>query len=259
MQMKKVVFFIVVCLFSMSQTVRASIVEQYEFQGKLGDKVPIEIAFCVDNNMIAAGYIYYKNASNPAPIMLVGSKTGGVYYLNEYLKDGTITGYMSFRVRYESGRTTLSGTWTNPKTGKTFNMNNMICTSTTTSATKYLELEDPQHIGRKYAFQEWSDSYQSMMGGVATFRGAGKYKVHFEISNVTHNIAEVESYPNRPADFSSYPYNYFYYYNANECGYGFSAHFYKYFLVIKSISGENTLGCFGYGASLDGVYIKVKQ
>ena len=53
--------------------------------------------------------------------------------------------------------------------------------------------------------------------------------------------------------------DYFIYNDANDCGYGFSAHFFKKFVVIKSITGFDTFGCFGHGVTFQGVYIKVKQ
>ena len=45
----------------------------------------------------------------------------------------------------------------------------------------------------------------------------------------------------------------------NDCGYGFSAHFFKKFVVLKTTTKYDTLGCFGMGVAFDGVYMKVKQ
>jgi hypothetical protein len=98
-----------------------------------------------------------------------------------------------------------------------------------------------------------------MLGGNVKFRGAGKHKLHFEVSNVPGNIAEGKSEPGRPAELGAYTYNFFTYENVNECGYGFSAHFFKKFVVLKTTTGYDTLGCFGMGVAFDGVYIKVKQ
>ena len=98
-----------------------------------------------------------------------------------------------------------------------------------------------------------------MMGGNVKFRGAGKYKLHFEVSNAPGNIAEGKSAPDRPAVLGEGTHDYFYYENVNECGYGFSAHFFKKFVVLKSTTKHETFGCFGMGVAFDGVYIKVKQ
>ena len=98
-----------------------------------------------------------------------------------------------------------------------------------------------------------------MMGGNVKFRGAGKYKLHFEVSNAPGNIAEGKSAPDRPAVLGEATHDYFYYENVNECGYGFSAHFFKKFVVLKTTTQHETVGCFGMGVAFDGVYIKVKQ
>ena len=87
----------------------------------------------------------------------------------------------------------------------------------------------------------------------------GKYKLHWEISNSPGNIAAGKSKPDRPAVLGEYTHDYFIYNDANDCGYGFSAHFFKKFVVIKSITGFDTFGCFGHGVTFQGVYIKVKQ
>ena len=63
----------------------------------------------------------------------------------------------------------------------------------------------------------------------------------------------------RPAVLGEGTHDYFYYENVNECGYGFSAHFFKKFVVLKSTTKYETFGCFGMGVAFDGVYIKVKQ
>ena len=116
--------------------------------------------------------------------------------------------------------------------------------------------EDPGNIGKEYSFQEWHLGYESMMGGNITFRAAGKNKVHFECTNVRHNIAEGKSDKGRPAELKG---NKFEYRHVNECGYGFKATFYQRFVMLETITGNESLECFGAGAAFDGVYIKVKQ
>ena len=53
--------------------------------------------------------------------------------------------------------------------------------------------------GREYAYQFYNPRYGEMMGGTVKFQGAGKYKLHWEISNSPGNIAEGKSEPDRPA------------------------------------------------------------
>lgn len=241
-------------------TAQADVDGEFEFEGTLGDKIPIEIRFCVNGDNIAVGEIYYPKAKHPAPILIVGSWEEWGYSFNEYQDDGTITGSLSLKIEEDAGGPYITeGIWTNPKTGKQFQLKNMKCISTSVDVPKFLDYEDPQNIGREYSFKVWNEGAQDYVGGHVTFRGAGKHKLHFEVCNIRHNIAEGKSDPNRPAVLGDYTYDWFNYENVNECGYSFSAHFFKRFVVLRTISGPETLGCFGAGASFDGVYMKVKQ
>ena len=154
------------------------------------------------------------------------------------------------------------GTWTNPRTEKSLPMKNFTTNDDALTGrivvTDYLDYEDPQNIGREYAYSVWNPRYKCMMGGTVKFRGAGKYKLHFEVSNVLGSIAEGKSDPERPAVLGEATHDYFYYENVNECGYGFSAHFFKKFVVLKSTTTHETFGCCGIGVAFDGVYLKVK-
>ena len=256
-------------LFSLVLTLaaHADVLGEYSFEGTLGDKIPVRLKFAVNGDEIAVGEIYYPKAKNPAPILVVGAPTDddGWYYLKEYQNDGTITGTMLFKiVEKENEDPYISeGTWTNPRSEKSLPMKNFRTNDDALTGridvTDYLDYEDPQNIGREYAYSIWNPRYSSMMGGYVKFRGAGKYKLHFEVCNSPGNIAEGKSDPDRPAVLGEATHDYFYYENVNECGYGFSAHFFKKFVVLKTTTDGETLGCFGMGVAFDGVYIKVKQ
>lgn len=247
---------ITVCL--MTVQLNAQSLQFYRFDNKLDGRIPVSIVFEKDSNNILGGYIYYPNAKNPAPILIAGTTTtydGAVnYFLREYQDDGTITGVIYLKTK---NRTT-TGSWTNPKTRQELPMKNL--TSSREKPKWFKESvmtpEDPGNIGKEYSFQEWHLGYESMMGGNITFRAAGKNKVHFECTNVRHNIAEGKSDKGRPAVLKG---NKFEYRHVNECGYGFKATFYQRFVMLETITGNESLECFGAGAAFDGVYIKVKQ
>jgi len=247
----------------LSVTASADVLGDYSFEGTLGDNIPVKLKFAVNGDEIAVGEIYYPKAKNPAPILVVGHPTeDGWYSLAEYQSDGTITGTMLFKIDGEEtagGAYISEGTWTNPKTEKSFPMKHFETNHEMINVTDYLDYEDPQNIGREYVYSIWNPNYKEMMGGTVKFRGAGKHKLHFEVSNTPGNIAEGKSAPDRPAVLGDYTYDFFVYENVNECGYGFSAHFFKKFVVLQTISGSESLGCFGMGVAFDGVYIKVKQ
>lgn len=260
--MKNLFLLIVALLFTV--TVHADVVGEYVFEGTLGDRIPVQITFCVNGEYIAVGEIYYPKAKHPAPILLVGGIEDWGYSLKEYQDDGTVTGILSLKMKFgeneEDADEFIEGEWMNPKTGKKLPLKNMeLVSEMVVDVAKYLDYEDPQNIGREYAYQEWDADNQKMMAGHIAFRGAGKYKLHFDISNERRGIAKAKSTPDNPAILGETTHDYFYYENLNECGYAFSAHFFKRFVVLKTTSSQETLKCFGKSASFDGVYMKVKQ
>ena len=233
----------------------------HRLDGNLDGRIPVNIVFQRQDNIVA-GFIYYPKAKHPAPIFIAGSVMeydgADFYFLREYQDDGIITGIIRLKMQTGSYPEILEGSWTNPKTEKEMTMTNLFYSH---RAPKWftqspLTSEDPGNIGKEYSFQQWEPVYESMMGGHISFRAAGKNKVHFECGNVRRNIAEGSSDDDRPAVLKG---NKFEYLNVNECGYGFRATFFPHFVFLETITDNNSLECFGMGASFDGVYIKVKQ
>ena len=111
--------------------------EKYYFKGKLNNKIPVEIAWYTtlnDGDWVTMGYIYYPNAKNPAPILIVGESTKispkepnydnlqGLKF-TEYQPDGSISGRFTILwYEVEGDYTFHKGTWTNPTTGKSLPM-----------------------------------------------------------------------------------------------------------------------------------------
>ena len=227
--------------------------KRYAYEGTLGGKVAIRLAFEVNADGIAAGSIYYPKAKNPAPILVVGRKdAGGTVFLREFQANGYVTGNMSFEI--ENGR--IVGTWTNPKTGKGLEFTGMRSIAFPQGYGGKLVPESPDHIGKEYGYSFYNMNYQADMGGSVSFTAAGKNRVNFHVSNCPQNIAEGESEKGRPAVLSG---NHFKYLNVNECGYGFEAFFFPQFVVLESVTEYETFHCFGMNASFEGVYIKVKE
>ena len=229
------------------------IVERHAFQGTLDGKTSVRLAFEVNGDDIVAGHIYYPKAAHPAPIMIVGFRHDtNDYHLNEYQANGEITGLIDFTI--SKGR--LSGTWTNPRTEKELKFTRMNSIAFPKGFGGLLIPEDPGKLGHEYSFDLYHTGIKELMGGSVRLKAAGKNKVHFECGNVRHNIAEGGSETGRPAELKG---NKFEYRDVNECGYGFSATFYPRFVVLNTITDNESLECFGMGAAFDGIYIKVKQ
>ena len=239
---------------------------QYSFVGMLGDRIPVRLQFLVTSDSVAVGEIYYTKVKRPAPILVVGNITAeGTCSLTEYTNKGVVTGTMLFYMEVDktTGGVRISeGTWTNPKTEESLPMNDFRTNDDpvtgTVDLTKYLVVEGIQDIGNKYAYSVWNPGYGGMMGGIVKFSKAGERELHFDISNTPGNIAEGKSEPNRPAVLEGSANDRFSYINVNECGYGFSAHFFKNFVVLKTTTGYDTLGCFGMNTSFDGIYIRIR-
>ena len=230
---------------------------------KLDGRIPVIIAFQENNDDNVAGYIYYPKAKRPAPIMVAGyvthGKDGDFYSLNEYQADGIITGSIVLQQQLVDGWDhQVTGTWTNPKTQKELKLADVKFSREMPDwfNKSLLAPEDPGNIGREYSFQRWRQGYDAYMGGHISFRAAGKNKVYFECGNVVNNIAEGRSDDGRPAVLKG---NRFEYREVNECHYGFSATFFPRFVILKTITDYETLGCFGAHSAFDGVYIKIKQ
>ena len=233
------------------------------YDAKLDGRISVFIVFQRNEAGTVAGYIYYPNTKNPAPIMIVGRATNyngvDIYSLSEFQPDGKVSGFISLQ-HSGDGRwdDKVEGTWTNPKTEKQMKITDVVFSRTCPKwfTRSLLTPEDPGNIGREYSFQQWRQGYDDYMGGHITFRAAGKNKVHFECANVVRNIAEGKSEEGRPAVLNG---NVFEYRDVNECGYGFKATFYPKFVVLDSVTEGETLDCFGAWSSFTGIYIKVKQ
>lgn len=233
------------------------------YTAKLDGRIPIIIVLQRNADDTVAGYIYYPRAKNPAPIMVVGSYTlyNGVdiYGFSEFQPDGKVSGFITLQHQVVNGwDDKVEGTWTNPKTDKEMKITDVTfsheCPKWFTKS--LLTPEDPGNIGREYSFQQWRSGYDEYLGGHISFRAAGKNKVYFECSNIVRNLAEGRSDEGRPAVLKG---NMFEYHDVNECGYGFQAKFYPKFVVLKTITDNESLDCFGAFSSFDGIYIKVKQ
>ncbi|MBR5028837.1 MAG: hypothetical protein IKX51_06425 [Bacteroidales bacterium] len=260
--MKRVCLFIIISLFA--QLSIADVLGEYFFMGTLGDKIPIELAFSVNGEYLVVGEITYTKNKNAKPILLVGDvNDDGLYTIAEYMSDGNITGWLSFRINdsFADGPVLYDGTWTNPKNYKSYEINvRSDPDSYKADYSRFYEYATPEEVAGEYQYRESNAANGQERMGYAKFTNAGEHKLNFDISVVTPNIAEGHNAPDRPAVLGKFTYNFFYYENLNDCGYGFSAHFYKRFVVIRTISPQpESINCFGMGATLEGVYIKTNK
>ena len=263
-----------ILLYALLFTAINALADGYEtlcFSGKMGGRISFIIAFDYHelNESRPSGYIYYPNAKNPSPILIVGThfEEESVFVFNEYQPDGTISGTMHFKVDgfdEATGPYIVDGEWTNPVNHKSFALKDIRSYNYyhgMSYAPEWFDhpvyqRADPSKIGKRYSYKQWHAGYNDYMGGHVSFRGAGKNKVAFEICNAPNNIAEGKSAPGRPAVLED---NHFKYDNVNECGYGFECEIYDKYLVITSTTDPKTFNCFGAFTTFEGVYIKVED
>ena len=256
LSLHSLLFLLLFCGFS--QSARADVIGNFHFEGTLGDKIGVTIEFSVNGDMVAVGEIVYTNHKKPIHMLLVGVWTGDEYLLNEYQPDGTITGCLAMEIDDTTYNEPIltKGFWTNPKTGKTYEMKNM--TSEVMSANNPWDYGTQETIEGEYVFHQWDITSNSMKNGHATFRWAGDHKLHFNITNEVLG-SSLQSHPDRPAELIPYTYNDFEYDNANDCGYSFGAHFFKNFVVLISTSEDPESALCEENNNINGVYFKMKK
>lgn len=237
---------------------KADVLGDFHFEGTLGDKIGVSIEFAVNADYVAVGEIIYTNHKKPIRLLIVGTWTGDEYLLNEYKADGTVTGCLRMRIDDTTYNEPIltEGTWTNPKNGQVYEMKNMEYIGT--SSNNFWDYAKEDVIDGEYVYRHWDLASNSWKNGRATFRLAGDHKVRFEIINDLHE-SYYKSLPDRPADLIATTYNSFYYKEANNCGYSFSAHFFKNFVVFISEENPEAAVCSGKRNKVDGVYFKVKN
>lgn len=247
---RTLILMLLACLVIPLHAQTAKITERIAYEGTLDGKTPVRVAFEVNSDGCAAGDIYYPKAKHPAPILLVGHKNGQGYFLTEYLPDGTETGQVFLTIK--KGK--MTGTWNKRYDDKELTFTNMRKIVFPSKSGGKLTPESPDKIGKEYQYSFHNSYTGEDLGGSATFRGAGKNRIHFSICNVPNNIAEGESSKGRPAVLRGNTFTY----DMPDCHYKFKAYFFKEFLIIENISYEDA-GCFGFNATFAGTYIKVKD
>lgn len=128
--MKKTLTFILLLVTLTASAQVDKYLENHIFVGTMNGKIPVEVAWQSNLDGRMAGYIYYPNASKPAPILIVGHngrvnpKERNSEFLHrvdftEYQKDGSITGRFTLVfTEVEGDYEFVRGEWTNPTTGK---------------------------------------------------------------------------------------------------------------------------------------------
>ncbi|WP_300687282.1 hypothetical protein [Chryseobacterium sp.] len=217
----------------------------YSFSGFINKKIPVELTISISKNVVL-GNIRYLNTKEKKAIKIIGVlRSENQYLLNEFENNGNISGNIDAVLK--NGK--LEGTWASTKSNAVYAM----ALNIQAKANPKPEIFSPgpsYNFAGTYTYQYGEKGYQGSID-------IKKIKDH----TYSYNIGSVTSAPGRNiADASGkgiIKNNQFVIEVTKSCS--FPVTFYNGFLMITK-AGSGDLGdCeFGFNASLDGTYLKVK-
>lgn len=217
----------------------------YSLSGLIDQKIPVELTVSVSKNVVL-GNIRYVKTKEKKPIKIIGTLDSGTHYhLEEFEKDGNISGIID--VVLKNGK--LEGTWSSTKSDAVYPM----ALDVQTKINPKPEIFSPvlaDHFEGTYTYQYGEDGYQ---GSIAIKKIKGQM-YSYDIGSVTRapgrNIADASGEVMIKNNQFTIEIN-------NSCS--FLATFYNGFLSITSVPSEQSRDCeFGLNATLEGTFLKVK-
>ena len=217
----------------------------YMWAGTLKGSIPIQLWFKKKGSLLYGTLVYTKTKSK-TPIHLLGGHDGTSkhYYLHEYQKDGSISGYFVF----ESFGEAINGEWHGINNGLEFPVELRQQQSLDIAIDSSLAVQDP--TGEySYSYGEESSSgsitiTQAEAGKIGISGSAVTPAPASHIADIGDNIIPIEGNTARLVMSDD-----------GKCT--FKIQLYRDFLIIESENGEESCE-FGANATISGHYIKVK-
>ena len=220
-------------------------ISEWKWTGVINNKIPVFLHYSLHDQLLV-GQLTYLNTKDRKPINVIGTiEDDKSHRLLEFEKDGNITGIITGNPEGEQ----FIGSWFSPKTRVKYSLS--LSKKDTTVNAPDLAVNANDMYG-SYYYQYSKDGQQ---GGLEFSKVSG-HKAAFEIFSVTdapgRNIAEI------PLDTISINGNSFIYElpGAEPCA--FRVTFYKGFATVAYTKGFCE-GFFGWNATVDGIYLKVKR
>ena len=215
------------------------------WRGYLNDKIPVFLHYQIKDS-IAIGEIIYLNTKAKRPIKVIGTiDSDNSYRLLEFDKKGTITGIISGTPSNKN----FNGSWFSPKTRKDLEMK-LVASDSVIKSTP-MEISNNNIYGNYY--------YQYSKGGsTGNFKidKVNKNKSAFEIFSVTDAPSRNMAIVNK--DTINFNKTKFIYHVPGSKKCKFFVHFYKDFVYIDYTDDGYCIGQFGFGATVDGIFLKMK-
>jgi len=222
-----------------------STIQKYTLTGFINKKIPVELNISISNQIIL-GNIRYLNTKLKKPIKIIGRvEDQNQYSLHEFENDGNISG--SIYATFKNNK--LEGNWSATKADTSYATSLTVKTNPNLKPEIFFPLQTDQLAG-EYSYQYGEKGYQ---GNISIKKLSGNIYT-YDIGSVTHdpgrNIADASGKAILKNNQLIIQVN-------KSCK--FSIKFYNGFLMISQESPGQLNDCeFGFNATLEGIYLKVK-
>jgi hypothetical protein len=217
----------------------------YSFSGLIDQKIPVELNVSVSKNVVL-GNIRYVKTKEKKPIKIIGTlNSGNHYHLEEFEKDGNISGIIDGVLK--NGK--LEGDWSSTKSDAVYPMTLDVQTNVNPKPEIFSPVPS-DHFEGTYSYQYGENGYQ----GSITIKKIKGQMYSYDIGSVTRapgrNIADASGEVMIKNNQFTIEIN-------KSCS--FLATFYNGFISITSVPSEQSRDCeFGLNATLEGTFLKVK-
>lgn len=222
-----------------------STIQKYTLTGFINKKIPVELNISISNQIIL-GNIRYLNTKLKKPIKIIGRvEDQNQYSLHEFENDGNISG--SIYATFKNNK--LEGNWSATKADTSYATSLIVKANPNLKPEIFFPLQTDQLAG-EYSYQYGEKGYQ---GNISIKKLSGNIYT-YDIGSVTHdpgrNIADASGKAILKNNQLIIQVN-------KSCK--FSVKFYHGFLMITQKSPGQLNDCeFGFNATLEGIYLKVK-
>lgn len=220
-------------------------IQKYSLTGFINKKIPVELNISVYNQLIL-GNIRYLNTRLKQPIKVIGHvEDQNQYSMHEFERDGNISGSIYAALKNNK----LEGNWSATKSDTSYNVMLAIKTNKNLKPEVFSPLK-PDQLAGEYAYQYGEKGYQ----GNITIKKISGNTYSYDIGSVTHdpgrNIADASGKAILKNNQLIIQVN-------KSCT--FKVKFYNGFLIISQESPGQLNDCeFGFNATLEGIYLKIK-
>ncbi|MCX2494981.1 hypothetical protein OQX63_15935 [Pedobacter sp. PF22-3] len=220
-------------------------IQKYTLTGFINKKIPVELNISVSNQLIL-GDIRYLNTRLKQPIKIIGHiEDQNQYSLHEFERDGNISGSIDATLKNNK----LEGNWSSTKSDTSYTIILALKTNQNLKPEIFSPLK-PDQLAGEYAYQYGEKGYQ----GSITIKKISGNTYSYDIGSVTHdpgrNIADASGKAVLKNNQLIIKVN-------KSCA--FKVKFYNGFLIISQESPFQLNDCeFGFNATLEGTYLKVK-